>query len=128
MLDIPFVTKDGTQVRAHQIGRFAVYVCCGLDRHVVTHIPSRMQIICGRTHEQAVCIADTLSIYTPGDLSTTDGLRFWNLTRPDLYPWAWRYVATGQTYVDFYIEKHKVRPRPATTAEPEIDLKHLPYI
>ena len=51
-------------VKAIQVGRFVVFVCCGEDKHVVFHGPTKQPLMCGLTHRVAMMIADTMSLYT----------------------------------------------------------------
>lgn len=57
-------TFNGQTVQAIQVGRFVVCVCCGEDKHVVIHGPTKQPLMCGLTQRVAVMVADTMSLYT----------------------------------------------------------------
>ena len=69
------VKFHGKSVKAHEIGRFLVTVCCGTGEDVkyeVLHKPSMCSILCGLTHDEAVSIADTFSTYAKEDPTATN--------------------------------------------------------
>lgn len=107
----------GRTVKAHQVGRYVVHVCCREVLHAVSHLESKTPILCGLTQQQAVILADTLSLYGedcpitfvegPGVQMVLKWARFvLRLSMPDEI----------LSYAEYHEKRHGVRPRPGPPA------------
>lgn len=115
MIDVEIEFR-GKKLIAHEIGRFLIIVCCGTGddaRHVVLHKPSMGSILCGLTHEEAVVIADTFSIYAKEDPTASNIGDAEDQIGSAVLNWAYNYGRRYQFgFAEFWEKLYGIRPKP----------------
>lgn len=115
---------QGRTFKAHEIGRFLVFVCCheslGKDApHAVMHQPSMQVIRCGLKHEAAVYLADMLSLYSAQDPNTPSYAKALQMMGEALMDWVSAYSGEPN-FVTYYEARYGKRPTPTKFTETDL--------